>query len=651
MNKLRWENIYNESAPRDGEFSDEELKHQLKKVWDDQEGFIGWLKSTDHKSIGKRYLVTALVHLILAGTLAMLMRVQLAFPEMNFLNPDLYNQFFSMHGTVMMFLFAVPMVEGMMIYFVPIMVGSRIIAFPRLNAFSYWVYLFGGLFLWIAFFINSGPDTGWFSYPPLAGPEFSAGKRTDVYAQMITFTEIAALAVAVEIIVTILKFRAPGMKLHRMPIFVWASLVTSIMIVWSMPSIVTTATYLLLDRLVGTHFFNQAEGGDPILWQHLFWYFAHPEVYIIFLPSIGLASHVVETFSRRRMFGYTAIVLSLIGQGFLSFGLWVHHMFATGLPKVGNSFFAASTISIAIPSGTFIFCWIATMITGKIKMAVPMLWIVAFFILFLLGGFSGVMLGSVPLDLQLTDTYFLPGHIHFVLIGGAVAPLIGATFFWFPKITGRMLDDKLGIIQWILFLVGTLIAFISMFMLGLSGMTRRVYTYSESTNWGNLNYITSLGAWMIGLSFLIFLVNLIKSMRKVPSAPDNPFGASGLEWALSSPPPSYAFARIPVVTDRTPLWTHKEGLDVISGLRVDEREILVTSALETEPEMREHGPEPTLWPLICAIVTSLALIGSIYTPWTVAWAILPLTLAFIGWLYPNKIMAPSPSELPPERKV
>jgi cytochrome c oxidase subunit I len=640
---MKWEILHNESAPRDGEFDDEILAQKLHETWKDRPGFIGWLMSTDHKSIGKRYMITALAHLLLAGILAMIIRAQLAFPDMHLLGPDLYNQIFTMHGTVMMFLFAVPMVEGLMIYLVPLMIGSRMIAFPRLNAFSYWVYLFGGLFVWISFFMNSGPDAGWFSYVPLAGPEFGAGKRSDVYAQMITFTEVAALAVAVEIVVTIAKFRAPGMKLQRMPLFVWASFVSCFMIIWSMPSIVTTSTFLILDRLVGTHFFNQAEGGDPLLWQHLFWYFAHPEVYIIFLPSIGLASHVVETFSRRKMFGYPAAVLSLITQAFLSFGLWVHHMYATGLPRVGDSFFVASSITIAIPSGTFLFCWITTLITGRVKIAVPMLWIISFFILFLLGGLSGVMLGSVPLDLQMTDTYVLPSHLHFVLIGGAVAPLIASCYFWFPKITGRMLDDRLGTLQCALFLVGTFVAFSAMFCLGLSGMTRRIYTYPASMGWDKLNIAASLGAWTIGISFLLFVINILKSLKKNPDAGENPYGASGLEWSLPSPPPSYAYAQIPVVTSRTPLWS-EEKLNVVSGLRVDEREVLVTSALETEPEMLEHGEDPTAWPFISAVVVAIMLIWSIYTPRAIQWGLIPTAIVFIAWLYPKKIFSPSPQK-------
>jgi cytochrome c oxidase subunit I len=642
MRSITWQQHYNPNAPRDHDFAEVDLQRKLAATWNAKSGFWAWVTSTDHKSIGRRYILTAFAHLLFAGLLAMVIRAQLALPDLQILGPDLYNQFFTMHGTAMMFLFAVPMVEGMMIYLIPLMVGARIIAFPRLNAFSYWVYLFGGLFVWIAFFLNSGPDAGWFSYVPLAGPEYGIGKRADIYAQMITFTEVAALAVAVEIIVTILKFRAVGMTIFKMPLFVWASLVTCFMILWSMPSIVTTSTFLILDRLVGTHFFNSAEGGDPLLWQHLFWYFAHPEVYIIFLPSIGLASHVVETFCRRPMFGYPVIVLSLLTQGFLSFGLWVHHMFATGLPRVGNSFFAASSMSIAIPSGTFVFCWLATIATGRIRLKVPMLWIISFFVLFLAGGLSGVLLGSVPINLQMTDTYIIPSHIHYVLMGGAIAPLIGAVWFWFPKITGKVLDDRLGYWQWAFFLMGSLITFTGMFLLGVSGMTRRVYTYSHTMGWDSLNLATSIGSWIIGLSFFLFAINILKSLRKNPSASANPYEANTLEWAATSPPPAYNFALLPMVNSRTPLWSADAGLGYVTGLRVDEKEILVTNALTTEPEMREHVPDHTAWPLVCAVVTSIILVWSIYTPKAIEWGALPFAVVLIGWLYPRKILAPPP---------
>jgi len=651
MTERHWEQVYDENAPRDTAFEELALHEKLTETWSQPKGFLGWLMSVDHKSIGRRYIVTAFCHLLMAGMLAMVIRVQLAYPDLQVLDPDLYNQFFTMHGTVMMFLFAVPMVEGVMIYLVPLMIGTRIIAFPRLNAFSYWVYLAGGIMVWVAFFINSGPDAGWFSYVPLAGPEFGAGKRSDIYAQMITFTEVAALAVAVEIIVTVMKFRAPGMTLDRMPILVWASLITAFMIVFSMPAVVVSSTFLILDRLIGTHFYNPAEGGDVLLWQHLYWYFAHPEVYIIFLPSLGLASQVVETFSRRPMFGYRAIVLALIGQGFLSFGLWVHHMFATGLPRLGNSFFAASSMAIAIPSGIVIFCWMATIGTGRVRLGVPMLWIISFFVLFILGGLSGVMLASVPIDLQITDTYVLPSHIHYVLMGGAVCPLIAAAWFWFSKLTGRSLQTSLGVLQWALFLVGAFVSFGAMFLLGISGMTRRVYTYPHNMQWDTLNLVASLGAWAIGLSFLVLLLNIALSLRSRASAPNNPFDAPTLEWSTSSPPAIYNFARIPFVQSRDPLWDERGELPVVSGLRVDTREILVTSAVTADPEMREHAPDPTLWPLIAAIVTSVILVASIYTPQALVWGAPPLAIALVAWLYPKHILAPRPEAVPEEETI
>lgn len=639
------EKAHDLAAPRDSGFTAPELESRLLKTWHIPPGFVGWVVSIDHKSIGKRYIVTAFAHLVMAGLLAMVIRLQLAWPDMQLLDPDLYNQVFTMHGTVMMFLFAVPMVEGVMIYLVPLMVGTRIIAFPRLNAFSYWVYLFGGLMVWGAFFLNVGPDAGWFSYPPLAGPEYGAGKRSDIYAQMITFTELAALAVAVELIVTILKFRAPGMSLMRMPIFVWASLVTSFMIVFSMPAVVIASTLLLLDRLVGTHFYNPAEGGDVSLWQHLFWYFAHPEVYIIFLPSVGLASHIVETFSRRPMFGYPAIVLALIGNGLLSFGLWVHHMYATGLPRLGNSFFAASSMAIAIPTGIVLFCWIATIASGRLNFRIPMLWIVAFFVLFVIGGLSGVMLASVPIDVQVTDTYFVTAHIHFVLLGGAVAPMIGALYLWFPKMTGRMLDERLAIVQWALFLTGAFVSFGGMLLLGISGMTRRVYTYPQAMNWDTLNLVTSLAAWTLGLSFVLLAINLLWSLSRPMTAPSDPWQGPGLEWQTASPPATYSFAMIPHVASRTPLWDATGGEDVVSGLRVDQREVLVTTTAEAVPDMREPVPDPSAWPLITAIVTTIVLGGSLFTPQAIAWGALPLGIALVCWLYPRKVLAPTPAEI------
>ena len=635
-----------EAGPRDTGLEPAALERRLAATWGGPPGLLGWLMSVDHKSIGRRYLVTAFAFLILAGALAMVMRLQLLQPEGRVLGPDLYNQFFTMHGTVMMFLFAVPVMEGAMVYLVPLMVGTRIIAFPRLNAFSYWLYLFGGVMLWAAFLMNVGPDVGWFAYPPLSGPEYGPGKRADYWAQMITFTEISALAVAVELVVTILKLRAPGMSLDRMPVFVWASLVTSLMIILSMPAVVLSSTFLLSDRLVGTHFYNYAEGGDLLLFQHLYWYFAHPEVYIIFLPGIGMLAQIIETFSRRPVFGYPVIVLAIIGNGVLAFGLWVHHMFATGLPRLGDSFFTAASMAIAIPTGVTIFCWIATIASGAVRLAPPMLWSLAFFVLFVLGGLSGVMVASVPFDLQATDTYVIVSHIHFVLLGGAVAPLIGAAYYWFPKLTGRLLDERLGLIQLVLYVGGVLLAFGAMFALGLSGMTRRIYTYPAGMGWDGLNAAASVGSWLIGTSFALFAVNIARALARPAGAPANPWGAPTLEWATASPPPDHNFALVPAVESRSPLWQrcHGNALPVVTGLRTDRREVLVTTAVDAEPDLRDLAPEPSIWPLVTALATTALFVGSIYTPWAVAWGAPPVGLALVAWLWPRHRTAEARAE-------
>jgi cytochrome c oxidase subunit 1 len=453
----------------------------LRSTWADRPGFVGWLMTVDHKRVARRYFVTALCFFSLAGALALLMRTQLIGPENHLLGPDLYNQFFSMHGTAMMFLFAVPIMEAAGVFLVPLMLGARNISFPRLNAFSYWVYLFGGVMIFAAFFMNVGPEAGWSAYVPLSASDFSPGKRTDFWAQMITFTEVAALCVAVELVATILAMRAPGMTLARMPLFVWSMLVTSFMVIVAMPAVMLASTFLITDRLVGTQFYNAAEGGDALLWQHLFWFFGHPEVYIIFMPALGIISSIVETFSRRPIVGYSAMVLAQIAIGFLAFGLWVHHMFATGLPPLGDSFYTAASMAIAIPSGVQVFCWIATLWTGRPKIATPLLFVIAFFALFVLGGLTGVMLASVPVDLQVHDTYFVVAHFHYVLIGGAVFPLMGGIYFWFPKMTGRMLSERMGRWQFWLFFVGFNVAFFPMHVAGLLGMSRRVYTYPRDS--------------------------------------------------------------------------------------------------------------------------------------------------------------------------
>jgi cytochrome c oxidase subunit I+III len=621
-----------ETNNADGERS----RRQLEETWAEPTGFFGWFRCVHHTNIGRRFIVTAFVFFLLGGVEALLLRIQLARPENQFLGPDAYNQIFTMHGTTMMFLFAVPIMEALGIYFVPLMVGARNIAFPRLNAFGYYVYLFGGIFLYLMFFLNTGPDNGWFNYVPLAGPEYAPGKRSDVWAQLITFTELSALVVAVSLIVTVFKLRAPGMSLNRIPLFVWAILVMSFMVVFAMPTVALASTCLILDRLIGTHFFNPAEGGDVLLWQHLFWFFGHPEVYIIFIPATGIISTILPTFCRRKAFGYTALVLSLVATGFLGFGLWVHHMFTTGLPRVAQSFFTAASMMIAIPNGVQIFCWLATIWGGRPKFKTPLLFILGFFFNFVIGGLTGVMLASVSLDQQVHDTFFVVAHFHYVLIGGAVFPLFGAFYYWFPKFTGRMMSERVG--RWVfwLFFAGFNVTFFPMHQLGLKGMPRRVYTYLPEMGWGWLNLLATAGGVVLAAGILLFIIDAVRSLRAGERAGDNPWEAATLEWATSSPPPAYNFARIPTVAGRDALWDKREDQPVVTGVREDLREVLVTTTLDAEPDHKVLMPDPSIWPFVTAVATTGLFVGSIFTPWAVVVGGVPVTAALIAWFWPNR---------------
>jgi len=610
------------------------LERRLDATWRDRPGLAGWFTTVDHKRIGRRYIVTAFVFFVLGGALALAMRLQLARPESGLIGPDCYNQLFSMHGSSMMFLFAVPVMEAMAVYLVPLMAGTRNIAFPRLNAYSYWVYLLGGVMIYVAFALDAGPEAGWFSYVPLASPAFSPGKRTDFWAQMITFTEVSALAIAVELVATILKLRAPGMSLARMPLFLWSMLVTAFMILFAMPAVMLASSFLISDRLVGTQFFNAAEGGDALLWQHLFWFFGHPEVYIIFLPALGMVSAITATFSRRPVFGYPYMVLALVATGFFAFGLWVHHMFATGLPHLGNSFYTVASMMIALPSGVQIFCWIATIGSGRPRFATPLLFVLGFIATFVLGGLTGVMAASVPLDLQLHDTYFIVAHFHYVLIGGAVFPLLGAVYYWFPKITGRRLDERLGHWNFWLFFTGFHVTFFPMHVVGLLGMPRRVYTYPAGLGWEPWNLLSTAGAMLIGVSVVLFAANVLRSLRRGVPAGDDPWGAPDLEWATSSPPPAFNFALIPAVRSSEPLW-HADGLSGYAGLADDEREVVLTTAVEAEPRVRWRMPGPSPWPLFAALATGVMFMWSVFSPWGVVWGSIPVAIALTAWFWPE----------------
>jgi cytochrome c oxidase subunit 1 len=644
------------------EISDEELAAQmdreraeLARTWAPPTGLRGWLTDTDHKRIALRYVVTAFVFFIFGGIEAALMRIQLARPDNHFLGPDKYNQIFTVHGTTMMFLFAVPIVTALGIYLVPLMIGSRDVAFPRLNLYGYWTYLIGGILLYVSFLLNTGPDAGWFAYVPLAGPGYSPGKRVDIWAQMITFTELSGLAGAIVIIGTVFKMRAPGMTLNRLPLFVWAQLVTSFMIIFAMPSVMLASGLLASDRLIDTHFFNPAEGGDAILYQHLFWFFGHPEVYIIFIPALGFVSSIVTAFARTKIFGYTAMVLSLIATGFIGFGLWVHHMFATPIPQMGQSFFTAASMIITIPTGIQIFCWIATLWSGKLNIKTPLLFIFGFFANFIIGGLTGVMLASVPLDLQIHDTFFVVAHLHYVLIGGSVFPLFGAFYYWIPKWTGRMLSETLGRWSFAFMFIGFNLVFFPQHILGLNGMPRRVYTYLPESGWGTLNLISSIGAFILASGVLVFIIDFLWARRAGAVAGDNPWAADTLEWSVSSPPPAYNFDNLPVVQGRHALWESTLDAPVVRGLSTSKRETLVTSVLDAEPELRFEIPGPSIWPFLVALGTAEAFIVGIFTPWAIMAGALLTGAALICWFFgdPNyenrpAIEAPSTVSPPPE---
>jgi len=608
---------------------------ELERTWADAPGLLGWLRSVDHKAIGRRYLATASVMFLFAGVLAATMRLQLSRPENPLVGPDLYDQIFATHGTTMMFLFAVPVMQGLGVYFVPLMVGARAIAFPRMVAFSYWMYLGGCVFLYLSLFLNTGPDVGWFSYPPLSEQLFSPTKRPDVWAQMITWTEVASLAVAVSIITTAFKLRAPGMALNRVPIFVWAQVVTSFMVIFAMPAVMMASTALILDRLVSTHFFDVDRGGDALLFQHLFWFFGHPEVYIIFIPGTGIVSTIVSTFSRRSMVGYLPVVLSLVSTAFIGFGLWVHHMFATGVPQLGASFFTAASIMIAIPTGAQFFCWIATMWSGRVELKSPMLWLLGFFWVFLIGGLTGVMLAAVPLNVQLHDTFFVVAHFHYVLIGGAVFPLGAAIYYWYPKVVGRMMSERLAAWAFGLFFVGFNVTFFPMHLLGLHGMPRRVYTYLPQTGWGPLNLVASSGALLMAAGVLTLVADALRARRTGALAGDNPWQAGTLEWATASPPPNSNFIAPPTVGSTDPLWEDPPDQPVVVGLRSDARDVLVTHVLDTEPDHRSVFPDPSIWPLATAIAASAMFAGSIFTSWAVVYGSIPIFIAMVGWFWPK----------------
>lgn len=614
---------------------------ELEHVWEDKPGLWGFFTTVDHKRLGMRYLYTAFVFFFLAGLQALFMRVQLATPDSDLVGPQAYNELFSMHGTTMIFLFNTPVFAGFANYLLPLQLGARDLAFPRLNAFSYWIFLFAGVFMYLSFLTGEVPDGGWFAYTPLTNIGYSPDRAMDFWGLGVTFVGISTTVGAVNFIVTIFKLRAPGMSVNRMPLFVWSILTMALMIIFAVPAVTEAAFFLELDRLFDTAFFDPVRGGSPILYQHLFWFWGHPEVYILFLPAVGIMLTTIPVFARQRMIGYLWAASSLTAIAFISFGVWVHHMFATGTPNLAMGFFSAASQVIAIPSGVLYLCWIATMFRGRVQWTTPMLFSLGFLLIFLMGGLTGVMVSVMPFDWQAHDSYFVVAHFHYVLNGAVVFPIFAGLYYWLPKMTGRMLSERLGKVSfWVMF-VSFHLAFFPMHILGLLGMPRRVYTYREGFGWETLNMVVSIGSFLFGFGVLLTVINVVRSRRHGTPAGANPWGADTLEWATSSPPAEHNFTATPIVKSRHPLWDQPpmelagggddESVRAVGRDGALDRTMAVSTGMAAEPEDSQLIPTPTVLPLVLAFGLAVFFFGMLFQAALVGWIGVIVGAVGLGW--------------------
>ena len=586
-------------------------------------GVWGWITTVDHKRIGVLYGTSALILMLIAGIEAGVMRMQLAQPDSGLIDGDRFNQMFTMHATVMVFMVIMPLSAAFFNFVVPLAIGARDVAFPRLNALSYWLFLFGALLMHVSFLVDQVPDAGWFSYANLTEKPFSVNHGLDFWALGLLVLGTSSVAAALNFIVTIINMRAPRMSLMRMPVFIWMTLITSILLVLAFPVITVGLIELVLDRNFGTHFFIPASGGDPLLWQHLFWVFGHPEVYILTLPAMGIVSEVLPAFSKKPLFGYPFIVFSGIVIGMMSWAVWSHHMFTVGLGPVANSAFTITTMLIAVPTGVKIFNWIGTLWGGSIEFKTPMLFALGFIALFIVGGLSGVSHAVSPSDFQQQDTYYIVAHIHYVLFGGSIFGLFAGVYFWFPKLTGRMYSEAKGKLSFWLLFIGMNITFFPMHFVGMNGMPRRIYTYATEFGWGDLNMLSTVGYFIIFLGMVAFAASIIQGLRNGRRAGHDPWDAPGLEWSISSPPPVYNFAELPQVEGRDQYWIIKQKAEAEGQPRPAAEPHVDVSTI--------HMPSPSYWPIWIAAGVGL-MAGGIVSHYALSFVggVIAL-LGIIGW--------------------
>jgi cytochrome c oxidase subunit I+III len=622
----------------------------LNALFADPPGLWGQLTGVQNDKIGARLLLTGFFFLLLGGSVdSVVMRLQLAVPNNGLVSPELYNEMFTNHGSVTMFLVILPIFEGFAILLLPLLLGTRELPFPRLGAFSYWAFLFGGLLYYSSTLFQLVPNAGWFAYTPLSGLEFSPDKALDFWVLGLGVAEVGAISAAFELIIGILKMRAPGMTLTRMPLFAWSILVMAFMILFAFTPLIVGSLLLELDRGFDTQFFVPQKGGSSLLWQHLFWIFGHPEVYIQWLPAVGVVSMIIPVSLRQKIVGYHWVVGAMVGVGFLSFGLWAHHMFTTGLPTIVLSFFAAASMTIAVPAGVIFFSWLATIWSGRPRWTTPFLFSIGSMAIFVIGGITGVMVAAVPFDSQAHDSYFVVGHLHYVLIGGVAFPIFAGVYHWFPKFTGKLLNERLGRINFWLLFVGVNVAFFPMHIVGLMGMPRRIYTYDEGLGWETYNLISTIGVFIVIPGIAVFIANVVHTMRKGEAAGPDPWGGDTLEWATSSPPLEHGWTVVPIVHSRHPLWDQDDlhahpgdrGLErLVNGFAewpLRWRAAMAVGTANARPQEIFRISDPSIWPLVAAGGLVLLFIAElIKVREAMAGAALVMVVGFIGWNWPTK---------------